>query len=67
MQCGGHSQRCANPFCDKQDKQMEIKPRGKHKRYCCDQCRMDGYVLRRARELLGKVGIIKFHELLHEA
>jgi hypothetical protein len=58
------SGRCANPFCDKQ---REIKPRGKHGRYCCDQCRMDGYALRRAKALLNKVGIIEFHVLLDQA
>lgn len=58
------SGRYANPFCDKQ---RETKPRGKHGRYCCDQCRMDGYALRRAKALLDKVGIVRFHELLGQA
>jgi hypothetical protein len=57
-------ERCANPFCDKQ---REIKPRGQHGRYCSDQCRTDGYALRRAKALLNKVGIIRFHELLDQA
>jgi hypothetical protein len=56
-------QRCGNPFCDKQ---REIKPRGKDGRYCSVHCRMDGYALRRAKALLDKVGIIKFHDLLDE-
>ena len=58
------SGRCANPFCDKQ---RESKPRGKHGRYCSGRCRMDGYVLRRVKVLLDKVGIIRFHELLDQA
>jgi len=58
------SGRCANPFCDKQ---REIKPRGKHGRYCSPPCRMDGYALRRAKALFNKVGIIRFHELLDQA
>jgi hypothetical protein len=64
-QLNGHSLRCANPFCHNA---VEIKsPRGKHGRYCCDHCRMDGYALRRARALLNKVGLIEFHELLEKA
>jgi hypothetical protein len=55
---------CTNPFCDKQ---REIKPRGKHGRYCSPPCRMDGYALRRVKALLNKVGIIRFHELLDQA
>ena len=54
-------ERCGNPFCDKQ---REIKPRGKHGRYCSAPCRMDGYALKRAKALLNRVGIIRFHELL---
>ena len=59
----GHSQRCANPFCNQT---IEIKPRGKHGRYCSDRCRMDGYVLRRAKALLHEVGLIEFYERLHQ-
>jgi hypothetical protein len=61
-QLNGHSQRCANPSCDAV---VKIKsPRGKHGRYCSTDCRMDGYALRRAKALLAKVGIIRFHTLL---
>jgi hypothetical protein len=54
-------ERFANPFCDKQ---REVKARGKHGPYCSAPCGMDGYALRRARALLKKVGIIRFHQLL---
>lgn len=61
----GHSQQCANPFCVIN---VEIKSaRGKHGRYCCARCRFDGYALRRAKALLDKVGVLRFHTLLDEA
>jgi hypothetical protein len=64
-QLNGHSQRCANPFCDIA---VEIKsPRGKHGRYCSTQCRMDGFALRRVKALLNQVGIVKFNDLLDRA
>ena len=53
--------RCGNPFCDRQ---REIKPRGKHGRYCSAPCRMDGHALKRAKALLNRVGITRFHELM---
>lgn len=57
-----HSQRCGNPFCKAL---VNIKsPRGKHGRYCSPRCRMDGYALRRAKTLLNRVGVIRFHTLL---
>jgi hypothetical protein len=63
-QSNGHSQRCANPFCDVE---VEIKsPRGKHGRYCSDRCRLDGYALRRVKALLDQVGIIRFHALIDQ-
>jgi hypothetical protein len=52
--------RCANPFCNAA---MEAKP---GKKYCSDRCRMDAYALRRARELLNRVGIITFYGLLDQ-
>jgi hypothetical protein len=55
----GVSQRCANPFCKGAGVVMKT-PRGKHGRYCSDPCRMDGYVLRRARAMMDEVGIIEF-------
>jgi hypothetical protein len=39
-------------------------PQGKHGRYCCDRCRTDGYVLRRAKAMIAEVGIIEFNEML---
>ncbi len=51
---------CANPFCN-------VTTTAKSgKRFCSDRCRMDGYVLRRAKALLDKVGILRFHTLLDE-
>jgi hypothetical protein len=64
-QLNSHSQRCANPFCDRA---VVIRsPKGKHGRYCCARCRFDGYALRRAKALLDKVGVVRFHVLLDEA
>jgi hypothetical protein len=54
----GHSERCANPFCN-----HAVGAKG---RYCSDRCRMDGYVLRRAKALLHEVGLIEFYERLHQ-
>ena len=51
------SQQCSNPFCHAPTA-MEPK-RGK--KSCCDRCRMDGYVLRRARAMLDEVGIIRLN------
>jgi hypothetical protein len=36
----------------------------KGKRYCSDQCRMDGYAVRRVKALLNRAGVIRFHELM---
>jgi hypothetical protein len=54
----GHSERCSNPFCNAP---MEAK---KRKRFCSDRCRMDGYVLRRAAQMLDQVGIVRFNAIL---
>jgi hypothetical protein len=54
----GHPERCSNPFCD-----APMATKNKHapvKLFCCDRCRMDGYVLRRARAMLDEVGIVEF-------
>ena len=60
-----HSQQCANPFCKGL---VEIKsPRGKHGRYCSDRCRMDGYVLRRAKAMLDEVGIVELFDRIMES
>ena len=52
---------CGNPFCNLL---MTVRP---GKKYCSDQCRMDGYVLRRVKVLLDKVGVVRFHTLLDQA
>jgi hypothetical protein len=51
------SERCLNPFCE-----SVISKKGK--KYCCDRCRMDGYVLRRARAMLDEVGIVELNAIL---
>lgn len=55
------SGRCANPFCDRQ---REIKPRGKHGRYCSPKCRMDVWALKRAKALRNQVGVVDFFSKL---
>ena len=60
------SQRCANPFC-KGAGVVVKSARGKHGRYCCDLCRMDGYVLRRAQAMLNEVGTVEFNQQLMES
>jgi len=64
----GQSDTCGNPFCKAI---IEPLPDGCHRRtarrYCSNRCKLDGYVLRRAKALLNKVGIIQFHERLREA
>ena len=53
------SERCANrPFC----KSPAISRPGK--KYCSDRCRLDGYVLRRARAMLDEVGIVASNAIL---
>ena len=52
---GGHSERCLNPFCKAE---MTAKS---GKKFCSDRCRMDGYVLRRAKAMMDEVGLVEFH------
>ena len=53
------SDSCANrPFC----KSPMISTPGK--KYCSDRCRLDGYVLRRARAMLDEIGIVEFNAIL---
>jgi hypothetical protein len=63
----GHSGKCQNPFCKTV---IEPLPDGEwrrtERRYCSNRCKMDGYVLRRAKEMIGEVGIIEFNNLLGE-
>lgn len=55
-----HSQRCSNPFC-----KGPVKGR-KGKRFCCDHCRMDGHVIRRAKQMKDQVGVVRFVLILDE-
>jgi len=55
---GGHSERCGSPLCG-----TAIAGR-KGKRFCSDRCRMDAYVLRRAKEMVDQVGIPEFIAML---
>lgn len=57
---GGQSERCANPLCRKQ---MRAR---KGKKVCSDPCRMEVYVLRRAREMRNRLGIVKFNSMIDE-
>jgi hypothetical protein len=53
------SERCANrPFCNS----PVISRPGK--KYCSDRCRLDGYVLRRAKAMLDEVGAVEFNAIL---
>jgi hypothetical protein len=57
-----YSQRCSNPFCD-----APMVAKNKHapvKLFCSYRCRMDGYVLRRARAMLDEVGIVELNDIL---
>ena len=61
----GHPERCSNPFCD-----APMTAKNKHapvKLVCSDRCRMDRYVLRRARAMLDKVGAVQFNAILQRA
>ena len=61
----GHHERCSNPFCD-----APMAAKSKHapvKLVCSDRCRMDRYVLRRARAMLEEVGIVEFNAILLRA
>jgi hypothetical protein len=58
----GHPERCSNPFCD-----SPMAAKNKHapvKLVCSNRCRMDRYVLRRARRMLDEVGIVEFNAIL---
>jgi len=59
-QSNGHSRACANPFCN--SPMGELSPQGKHGRYCSTRCRMDGYVLRRAKAMIAEVGVVEFFD-----
>jgi hypothetical protein len=58
----GHPERCSNPFCD-----APMAAKNKHapaKLVCSDRCRMDRYVLRRAKAMVDEVGIVEFNAIL---
>ena len=58
----GHSERCSNPFCD-----APMAAKNKHaavKKFCSNRCRLDGYVLRRAKAMLDEAGIVEFNAIL---
>ena len=60
----GHSGKCGNPFCNSIIEPLPEGYRRTARRYCSNRCKIDGYALRRAKALLNKVGITRFHELL---
>jgi hypothetical protein len=56
----GHSQRCSSPFC-------KGPMKGKtSKRFCSDRCRLDGHVIRRAKQMMDQVGVVRFVAILDE-
>jgi hypothetical protein len=60
----GHFERCSNPVCN-----SPMHPKRKHapvKWYCSTKFRMDGYVLRRAREMIFQIGIVQFNVILEK-
>jgi hypothetical protein len=58
---------CRNPFCKARIEPLADGWRRTKRLYCSGRCKVDGYALRRARALLNKVGILKFHDLLDQA
>lgn len=50
-----HFYACANPFCGREARRLRS-----HGRYCSPRCRMDGYVLRRAKVMIDQVGETEF-------
>ena len=63
----GQSDACQNPFCKSVIEPLPDGWRRTKRRYCSNRCKVDGYALRRAKALLNKVGIVRFHELLDQA
>jgi hypothetical protein len=57
--------RCANPFCKAVIEPLEDGHwRRTRRRSCSDRCKMDCYVIRRAKEMLNKVEIVRFNAIL---
>ena len=48
----GHFERCQNPLCDTPIEPLEGGWRRTAKRFCSDDCKMAGWILKRAGELL---------------
>ncbi len=63
----GQSDPCQNPFCKSVIEALPDGWRRTKRRYCSNPCKLDGYALRRAKALLNRVGIVRFHTLLDEA
>lgn len=63
----GHSGKCQNPFCKSSIEPLEDGWRRTERLYCSNPCKMDGYVLRRAKVMVDEVGVITFFELLDKA
>jgi hypothetical protein len=63
----GDSERCANPFCGRLIEPLANGDwRRTPRKFCSDRCKMDGYVLRRAGEMLNQVGIVEFKLVLKD-
>ena len=64
----GHSQRCANSFCN-----ADIEPlnqgrwRRTQRRFCSDDCKYDYHALKRVKALLKGLTEEEAHKLLREA
>ena len=64
----GHSQRCANPFCN-----VDIEPmnhgrwRRTQRRFCSDECKYDYHALKRVKALFNRVGMSEFQRLLEQS
>src|ERR1051325_4784517 len=63
----GHSQRCANPFCNTVIEPMiHGRWRRTKRRFCSDSCKYDYHAAKRTKALLNRVGIAEFHELIRQ-
>jgi hypothetical protein len=63
----GHSQRCANPFCNTVIEPMiHGRWRRTQRRFCSDACKYDYHALRRVKTLLKGIGIDEFRRLFDQ-
>jgi hypothetical protein len=64
----GTNRACGNPVCQKLIEELPCNGRKSWRRtprkFCSDRCKRDGYVLRRAREIIFKIGIVQFSLIL---